>query len=396
MAALGRVGVELDPAGERRRRAEVAEREVGVGHRRLVAAAPVAGGAGLGARGSRADPQRAAGIAPADRSAAGADRVHVDHRQLDHAAVELARVGLAHAPVLDHADVAGGAAHVEAERVAVAREPGEQSGADRAPGGPGEHAPGSCTSRLAGRSDPAGGHHHRRLGQAVLARGLGQALEVAVEQRREIGVDDRGRAALVLAELGQHLVRGRDVHVGHRLAQPLGDRPLVGRVEIGEQQADGDRLGSDLARLGHDPVELGLLQRLDHPLGAEPLAGLDPRRGVDQRLGLGSAQVVELRPVLARDLEQVGEPAGRDQRRPGPAALEQRVRAHGHPVGEDLDRVGVRVRRGERRLDRLEHSLGLVGGRGRRLGGEQAGAVEDHRVGERPADVDPEQHGRTL
>ena len=92
---LGRVDVELDPAGERRRRAEVAEREVGVGHRRLVAAAPVAGGAGLGARGSRADPQRAAGIAPADRSATGADRVHVDHRELDHAAVELARVGLA-------------------------------------------------------------------------------------------------------------------------------------------------------------------------------------------------------------------------------------------------------------------------------------------------------------
>ena len=47
----------------------------------------------LGARRARPDPQRAAGVAPADRAAAGADRVHVDHRQLDHAPVDLARVG---------------------------------------------------------------------------------------------------------------------------------------------------------------------------------------------------------------------------------------------------------------------------------------------------------------
>ena len=57
---LGRLGVEVDAAGEARVGGEVAEQEVGVGHRRLAAAAPVAGGPGLGAGRARPDPQRAA------------------------------------------------------------------------------------------------------------------------------------------------------------------------------------------------------------------------------------------------------------------------------------------------------------------------------------------------
>ena len=86
-----------------------------------LAALAVAGGPGLGAGRARPDPQRAALVAPGDRAAAGADRVDVDHRQLDRPAVELAALGPADAASLDDADVAGGAAHVEAERVAAPR-----------------------------------------------------------------------------------------------------------------------------------------------------------------------------------------------------------------------------------------------------------------------------------
>ena len=35
---------------------------------------------------------------------------------------------------------------------------------------------------------------------------------------------------------------------GQLAAQVLGDAPLVGGVEIGEEQADGDRLGAGLAQ----------------------------------------------------------------------------------------------------------------------------------------------------
>ena len=58
-----------------------------------VAALPVGGGAGLGARRLRADAQRAGQLGDVrDRAAAGADGVHVDARDLDP---ELADRGLA-------------------------------------------------------------------------------------------------------------------------------------------------------------------------------------------------------------------------------------------------------------------------------------------------------------
>ncbi len=57
----------------------MAEDDVGVGHGRRLAAAAVGGGAGLGARRLRADPQRAGQLRHVgDRAAARADRVHVD------------------------------------------------------------------------------------------------------------------------------------------------------------------------------------------------------------------------------------------------------------------------------------------------------------------------------
>ncbi len=118
--AAGGVDVQGDAAGQLRVGGEAAEQQVGVGHRGLCAAASVTGGPWLGSRRARSDAQGAAAVAPADRAAAGADGVDVDHRQLDDATVDRARVGAAHLAVLDHADVAGGAAHVEAERVAVA------------------------------------------------------------------------------------------------------------------------------------------------------------------------------------------------------------------------------------------------------------------------------------
>jgi hypothetical protein len=51
--------------------------------------------------------------------------VDVDHRQLDRAALDLAPVGPPDLAAFDDADVAGGAAHVEAEGIAVAAELGQ-------------------------------------------------------------------------------------------------------------------------------------------------------------------------------------------------------------------------------------------------------------------------------
>ena len=49
------------------------------------------------------------------------------------------------------------------------RDAGEQAGADRAAGRPGEDAPGAGARRLRGGRDAAGGLHHQRRGQAAAA-----------------------------------------------------------------------------------------------------------------------------------------------------------------------------------------------------------------------------------
>ena len=79
----------------------------------------------------------------------------------------------------------------------------------------------------------------------------GQALEVGGQLRGQVGVGHRGREALVLAELRQHLAGQRDVDVGQRLAHRLAHRALVLGVQEREQQADRDGL------------DLGLAQRVD-------------------------------------------------------------------------------------------------------------------------------------
>ena len=118
--------------------------------------------------------------------------------------------------------------------------------------------------------------------------------EVAAEQGGEVGVDHRRRAALVLAKLRQHLVRGRDVDAGQLGAQALGDRALVRGVEVGEQQADRDRLGAGLARPRRPAASSSSVgERLDDALGPDALGGREPALLGDQRRRLRRAEAVE-------------------------------------------------------------------------------------------------------
>ena len=72
------LGIELELTAEEALGIEPAEREIGVGHGRLAAAAPVAGGTGRGACALRPDMQSLLRIEPGDRTAAGADLDDID------------------------------------------------------------------------------------------------------------------------------------------------------------------------------------------------------------------------------------------------------------------------------------------------------------------------------
>ncbi len=238
--ALGRVAVEVDPA---RDLPEQAEQQVGVGHRRLLAAVAVGGGAGARARRSRPDAQRAARVAPGDRAAAGADRVDVEHRQRDRAAADLAPGGLAHLAVEDDADVAARAAHVEAQRVGLPRGVRGPGGAGGAARGAGEHGQHGVVGGLLERGQAAAGLHHRGLRQSGLTRAVGEAAQIGGEQGGERGVELGGRGALVLPEGADDLVAEADVDAGKRARERFAEGLLVLRVAVGVQEADGDGLG---------------------------------------------------------------------------------------------------------------------------------------------------------
>ena len=114
------VPVERHPATEESLRIDAAEDDVGVADRRFRAALPVARRTGGGARAPWADAERAALVDVRDRAAAGADRVHVEHRHEERVATDprVARRGLGD-PGLGHdPDVGRGAAHVEGDQPA--------------------------------------------------------------------------------------------------------------------------------------------------------------------------------------------------------------------------------------------------------------------------------------
>ena len=84
-------------------------------------------------------------------------------------------------------------------------------------------------------------------GRPGRGRALGEPLEVAAQQRRQVGVDHGRRRALVLAEHAHELVRRRHVHArAAPRSTARATRALVLGVRVGVQQADGDRL--DVAR----------------------------------------------------------------------------------------------------------------------------------------------------
>ena len=144
------------------------------------------------------------------------------------------------------------------------------------------------------------------------------------------------------------------------------------------QQADRDHI--DVVDRGNRPVE-----RFD--LSARPVESathLEPRAARHEGRRSVDVLVVERRPRLARDLDDVREPAGGDEGDAAELALEQRVGRHRRPVRQQLGRV-----RGDLR-DRGTHGDTGIVGRRRHLDDR---AVVADQVGEGPARVHPDAHG---
>ena len=218
---------------------------------------------------------------------------------------------------------------------------------------------------------------------APATRGL-QRPEVAGRSRRHVGVDRRRAHPVELLELRQDVRGEGDGHAGKLRGQHLADRPLVRRVGVGVEQADGD--GVDVRPphpLDHVPGRPGL-QRRQHLAGVEhALLHFEAEPPGYQRLGPPHPPVVQHRPVLPSDQQHVAEAGGGYQGGARPLPLQQGIDGDGGAVDEEADAGGVEavavdeqadalrdgerlVRRGRRRLGELDPvPLHVVQGRGR-------------------------------
>ena len=162
------------------------------------------------------------------------------------------------------------------------------------------------------------------------------------------------------------------------------DGLLVRRVAKGEEQAHGDRLG--IAEIGQRvEIEWGELA-----VRADPTAHAERALERHERLRMSGAEPVEVRAILAAQVQHVLEAVGRHERSPRPAPLQQRVRRDRRPVREALELI---------RPDRLsgcEHRFLLIPCC-RHLRRAQLAVLEQDGVGEGAAHVDAQDgHGQNL
>ena len=239
-----------------------------------------------------------------------------------------------------------------------------------------------CRGLLGADDATRGAHDERRrpvrlLTSAPRARGS-TGRRVARGRRRR-----RRRRPLVLSELRCDLVRRDDVRFREAPPKLAGDRRLVGRITEGEQCADS-----------HPP-------RPPDPAASRGSSGTSTPSGPSARKRHDSRRARRAAPDARRR-------AGRDERgsaaadgagarsRPWPRTpcvrpcVRGGVRRDRRAVREALDAACPHGGR------RGEHGLLLCPSR-RHLCGHEPVAVEQHGVGERPADVDAEdRHAATL
>ena len=172
--------MQLDgPAGESFVGIELAEDEIGVGHRRFLTTAAITRRSGLRAGRLGADPNLAHGIHMGQRAAAGTNFHHVDHRDgYRHAGALLEAVGARHFEnptgpwrlVLDQADLGRGAAHVEGQHLVQAVARSDVCRKDRAAGRSGLNQTNRKFCRTVEGNDPAAGVHQKDRTVGTLLR----------------------------------------------------------------------------------------------------------------------------------------------------------------------------------------------------------------------------------
>jgi len=154
-----------------------------------------------------------------------------------------------------------------------------------------------------------------------------------VGDRLHVGGQHGGVGALVLAPLARDLVRGHRRDFRPEFLHLRQRRLLVGRVGVGINKADGDRLDAFGPEIVEDSGQPGKVQRrgLD-PLVVDALLQFAAQVALDKGFRLAVFQVEKVGPGAATDLDDVAESLGREQPDLGSFSLGDGVDDDGRPV----------------------------------------------------------------
>ena len=181
---------------------------------------------------------------------------------------------------------------------------------------------------------------------------------------------------------------------GSARGQDLGRAPLVRRIGVAVQEADGDALDALRLQGVGKRRHRGLVERQPHAaLGVDALGHGEAERARHQRLGLLDEDVVLLEAVLLRHLDRIAEALGGDQCGLRALALDDGVGGEGRAVHDQADLAGLDLGKLQRAQHAVEHAV-----LGRGLGGQHLGRKArlgrlQHDVGEGPADIDRKADG---
>ena len=366
-------------------RLDLAQHDVGVGHGERPAAA-VAGRPRIGAGAVGPDAVFRA-VEMQDGAAAGRHRVDLHHRRAHpHPGDQRLEGALVLAGIVGH--VGRGAAHVEADQLAEAGHLRRAHRPDDAARRAGEDRILALEPARIGES-AVGLHEHER-GIADLGS---DPVDVAAQDRRQVGVDHRGVAPPHQLHQRADLVADRDLGEADLPAQG-GDPLLVAGVAVAVHEQDGDRAVAGLEGGADVLFRTGEIERrLHRAVGHDPLVDLDDP-AVEQ-LRQHDVAREQARADLVGDAQRVGEALCDDQKGALALALEQGVgrhrRAHLHGV-DPLRRNRLAGTQAQHVPDALDRRVGIALRvlRQQLVGREPPVRRLRHHVGKGAAPVDPE------
>ncbi len=307
-----------------------------------------------------------------------------------HSPTDLVFTGKQEVPLLDDGGFCGGAPHVQGQDVGQVQSRRQMMGSNHAGGGPRL----DTMDRLLGSQPdgcpaPVGLHHRQGDTHSQVSKPLIEASQVASHDGTDIGVDHRGAGSLILSGLGQQPAGERQAQAGNSLFQDFSNPGLVTRIGVRVKEADRHRanplIQQHFGRLLHVRFHQ---RRQDLAPVVHALPDFQPQTAFHQWRRLAIVKIVESRHSETRDLQNVPESLGRDQRRLHPSTLKDGVGGQGKGVADLRETAGRQFQLPQARVERFQHGSTVVVGRAHDLLDVDISPLrKEDDIGEGPPDI---------